>query len=577
MNQWAAWALAALAIWMLISGLDDLLIGFVSLFVKGCELPLLPEMCSIPERRIAILVPLWHEHGVIGRMLDRNVAAIDYSSYDVFVGVYPNDALTVRAVQQAASRHARVHVAMVPHDGPTSKGDCLNAIFAELRSYEQREGVRFETVVTHDAEDVIHAQSLRLINWYAREYAMVQIPVLALETPARELTHGLYCDDFAESQAKDIPVRQRLGGFLPSSGVGTGFERAALERLAASRDGKMFSPEALTEDYENGFALHALGYRQIFLPVRFAGGKPVATREYFPRNLRSAVRQRSRWVAGIALQGWQRHGWRVPVWQMYWFWRDRKSLIGNLLSPVTNVLFACGLAGWRIEQAGPRWLPRACGLLLANAVTQIVLRVRASARVYGWRHAAGVPLRILWGNAVNFLATAAALRQFTAAALRNRAPAWNKTEHVYPPMEQHRPLLGELLVRMKAVPLPVVETALAAKRGGMRLGEYLVQSRHLTEAKLYEALGTQAGIPAGAPPVQEVNASIAHTLPGEAVRRWRVLPYRVQDGQLLVATTEVPSSAMTEALQQMANLELSFRLVRPAELRALANGCGVRL
>ena len=52
---------------------------------------------------------------------------------------------------------------------------------------------------------------------------MVQVPVLALRTPWHELTHGLYCDDFAEFQSKDIPVRQMLGGFLPSNGVGTGF------------------------------------------------------------------------------------------------------------------------------------------------------------------------------------------------------------------------------------------------------------------------------------------------------------------------------------------------------------------
>jgi len=38
-----------------------------------------------------------------------------------------------------------------------------------------------------------------------------------------KFTHGLYCDEFAEYQLKDIPARQRLGGFLPSNGVGTGF------------------------------------------------------------------------------------------------------------------------------------------------------------------------------------------------------------------------------------------------------------------------------------------------------------------------------------------------------------------
>ena len=59
---------------------------------------------------------------------------------------------------------------------------------------------------------------------------MVQIPVLPLPTGLAEMTHGVYCDEFAEYQLKDIPARQRLGGFLPSNGVGTGFDRNALER-----------------------------------------------------------------------------------------------------------------------------------------------------------------------------------------------------------------------------------------------------------------------------------------------------------------------------------------------------------
>ena len=106
----------------------------------------------------------------------------------------------------------------------------------------------------------------------------------------REWTHGLYCDEFAEYQRKDIPVRQHLGGFLPSNGVGTGFDRDALERLAAERNGRPFDPACLTEDYETGYMLHTLGYRQIFLPVRIGAAGPQATREFFPRRARRRSR-----------------------------------------------------------------------------------------------------------------------------------------------------------------------------------------------------------------------------------------------------------------------------------------------
>lgn len=92
-----------------------------------------------------------------------------------------------------------------------------------------------------------------------RDYQMVQVPVLALPTGLHEFTHGLYCDEFAEFQSKDIPVRQKPAGSLPSNAVGAGFDRDALERVAAMRGGRMFDPSCLTEDYETGFRLHALG------------------------------------------------------------------------------------------------------------------------------------------------------------------------------------------------------------------------------------------------------------------------------------------------------------------------------
>src|SRR6185369_4155936 len=112
-----------------------------------------------------------------------------------------NDGLTERAVADVAARYRNIHIARVGHDGPTSKGDCLNWIYWRMQSYESRHGIHFEIVMTHDAEDLIHANSLRLVNWFSGTHDMVQIPVLPLPTPG-EWTHGLYCDEFAEYQLK---------------------------------------------------------------------------------------------------------------------------------------------------------------------------------------------------------------------------------------------------------------------------------------------------------------------------------------------------------------------------------------
>ncbi|HTS28491.1 MAG TPA: glycosyl transferase family protein [Bryobacteraceae bacterium] len=582
LDQWVLVCLIPLAIWILTSGLDDLFVSLVYL-IGGTRFdwPSEPELEQAPERRIAILVPLWREHRVIGQMLDRNLAAIRYQNYDVFVGTYPNDEPTVRAVTAAAETHARVHLVVCPHNGPTSKGDCLNWIFRGMESYEARHGVRYEVIVMHDAEDLIHPESLRLINWYSPAYDMVQVPVLPLPLGLEAITHGLYCDEFAEYQSKDIPVRRRLGGFLPSNGVGTGFGRVALRRLAATREGRVFDPECLTEDYQTGYQLHAMGCTQIFVPLRFGETGPAATREYFPRRLRAAIRQRSRWVTGIALQGWQKNGWRAPWQQIYWFWRDRKGLVGNLITPLANAIFLYGIARYSISGGTvaawndlvPAWLTRLCEATLWITLLQATIRTFCAARIYGWVFAGGVPLRMLWGNLVNSSATVVAVWQFWRASRKQRAPAWQKTEHVYPGQAaaiEGKPLLGEVLVRMRCVSTSDLEAALESCPKGTRIGEHLVAAQRLSEENLYQALSSQAGIPLGVPDRHEVNRLATRVLPAEAARRWKVLPYRVAVGQLHVLTADLPSEELAHDLAAFSALEIRYRLVRPKEFEEIA-------
>jgi len=399
------------------------------------------ELRRLPRRRIAVFVPLWREFGVIERMLRHNLKVTRDAGCEFFIGVYPNDPETRAAAARVARRYPRVKVAMNPRPGPTSKADCLNAIFQRLLAEEERSGSRYDVVVLHDAEDLIHPQALLLMNYFSRAYDMVQVPVLPLPTPTGEWTHGTYCDEFAEFQQKDIPARQMLGGFIASSGVGTAFSRAVLDRLAAASGGHIFEPGSLAEDYQIGLRIHQLGCPQIFLNLRMGGGPPVATREYFPRTFRAAVRQRTRWVTGIALQSWERYGWRIGPGQWYWLWRDRKGLIGNLVSPLVNAAFLCGAAGWAYgELAGGDWRPPAAtgwvawgvSAALALSGVQSGYRVWSAARIYGWRFAAGAPARAIWGNGVNCAATALALWRFFAAKLQGNPLVWVKTEHVYP-------------------------------------------------------------------------------------------------------------------------------------------------
>ncbi|MEI9813213.1 MAG: glycosyltransferase [Acidobacteriota bacterium] len=184
-------------------------------------------MEAAPRSLIAIFVPLWCEDAVIARMLEHNLASIRYQDYHFFAGCYPNDLATQQAVESIASRFGNVHLALCPHDGPTSKADCLNWIYQNMLLHEEQSREHFDIVVIHDAEDLVHPEELRWINYYAARYDFVQTPVLALPTPFYEWTHGVYIDEFAEYHTRDMTVRATLGGFIPSCGVGTGYRRKA--------------------------------------------------------------------------------------------------------------------------------------------------------------------------------------------------------------------------------------------------------------------------------------------------------------------------------------------------------------
>ena len=574
------------AVAILISGVDDLALDAVCLwawlkrrFTRSAGPDIL---ASHPQREklTAIFVPLWHEHSVIGGMVEHNVAAINYDNYHFFIGAYPNDEPTLDAVRDLEQRFPHVHLAVCPHDGPTSKADCLNWVYQRMQLFEEHHGAQFEIVVTHDAEDLIHPEAMAQINKYADRYEMVQIPVLPLASPFPSLVHSIYCDEFSEWQLKDMPARQLMGSFVPSNGVGTGFTRGALEKLASAEHNLIFEPSSLTEDYVNGLRLHNLGCSQVFVPLSGRGADIVATREFFPKTARSAIRQRSRWITGIALQCWERYGWRGTLPQVYWFWRDRKGLFGNPLSLFTNLLFFYGVLSWiGARIAGIPWGLAKYSLypsLLAATLTiqgiQSAVRFGCAMRVYGAFFAIGIPARALCGNWINSIATFRAVYRYARARLFGEPLVWLKTEHAYPSrtaLTEHKRRLGEILVGSAYVSEEIVEKALNTLPAGMRLGEHLVQQGHLTEDQLYEALSIQQSLPAGRIEPRGISRSIARALPRHLIRDWQVLPFRVASGSLFLASPEIPSDELTRTLSGFTRLALRFHLVTPQNFEEL--------
>ena len=574
-DHFILWWVAPLAAIFVLSGLDDLAVDLAWLcaWVADREARRLPE---VEPRPIAILVPLWHEHAVIARMLEHNLAAIRYPSYHIFAGIYANDSLTEEAVASISERFANVHLAVCPHDGPTSKADCLNWIYQHVGLYEEQNDIVFDIIVTHDAEDLIHPEELRWINAYAKRFDFIQIPVLALATPFWSLTHGVYCDEFAENHLRDMVVRSTFGCFVPGAGVGTGYRREALEALARVSSNRVFEPAALTEDYESGLRLHRLGCRQVFVPITrlgTAGRDFMAVREFFPKKWGTALRQRTRWVTGIALQGWERFGWAGTYSEIYWFWRDRKGLVSNPLGFIANAVFVYGVATRMWTRLTPVAIELS-SITLAFQILRMGVRMTCVAHVYGMVFALGVPLRLPYSNLLNAAATVRAVARYAYARMRRLPLRWVKTEHSYPTRAAllvHKRPLDEILVGSGYLNAATLHSALADCPPGTRLGEFLVASGVLKEDALYEALSLQQGLPLTHVEVHQVAPRVARALPERIVREWRVLPFQVAEGSLFVASPELPTPERTAAVRSFTALEIRFHLVTPSEYELLVN------
>jgi adsorption protein B len=403
---------------------------------------------------------------------------------------------------------------------------------------------------------------------YSARYDFIQTPVLALPTPILAITHGVYCDEFAEYHTRDMVVRPMLGGFLPGAGVGTGYRRDALEKLAAASSNRLFEPEALTEDYENGLKMFRLGCSQAFVPpLRSADGSYLATREYFPQSWGAALRQRTRWVMGIALQGWQRNGWGHNRGELYWMWRDRKGLIANPLGLAANVVFVYGLATAMWTRV-PAFVSRLIYATMALQILRLAVRMACAGRVYGPRFALGVPVRAVYANALNSAATVQAVVRYAVARMRGLPLRWFKTDHNFPSraalLDQKRKL-GEILISLGRLTAAQLRRALDTQPAGTRLGEHLVRIGMLGEADVYESLSLQQGLPIARIAASDVSVRVARAFPRHAVEQWRVLPFRVVESHLHVASPELPSPEMTVTLRQFTTLQVRFHLMAPTE------------
>ena len=429
---------------ILLFGLDDLLFDLLWLANPARAEPApAKEPVAGP---IAIFVPAWDERQVLAATLQRMLTAWSEEDVRLYVGCYPNDIATLFSITQMAARHPRLRLVIGEGEGPTTKGDNLNGLWTALGEDERAEGIRFAAIVLHDAEDHVHAAELALYRRYLTSHAMVQIPVVPLLTDGSRWIGGHYGDEFAEAHGKELALRSRLGLPIPSAGVGCALSRNALALLAIERGGQPFRADSLTEDYEVGMLIGTYGLSACFVDSATPDGDRIVSRGSFPVSVERAVRQKSRWMAGIALAGWDHLGWcsgrsvadpsRLRAWASRWMlWRDRRALLAAVVLLAAYLGFALTTLGW-VGEAALGWAPGERNsairvMLVINAALllwRLGMRSHFTVRCYGVRQGLLAVPRAFIANVIAMLAAQRAVFLYVRL-LRSGQVVWEKTEH----------------------------------------------------------------------------------------------------------------------------------------------------
>lgn len=451
MGQWSPLAWLALvehelllfaAVFFLIGSLDELAVdaGWIWLKLTGRATT---WRFSRKEARLrplaghaAVLIPAWHEAQVIEFTIAHALAAWPQADLALYVGCYVNDPETLEAVMRGSGGDRRVRIVVHGRQGPTTKADCLNRLYAALEEDEARSGRPARQVLLHDAEDMVDPAALSLLDAAVAEADYVQLPVLPEAQRNSRWVGSHYCEEFAEAHGKAMVVREALSAAIPAAGVGCAFARAMLRRIdRENRGAGPFAVDSLTEDYELGFKVKAEGGRSRFLRVRGEDGQLIATRACFPAQIDQAVRQKARWVHGIALQGWDRMGWTGGPAEWWMRLRDRRGpmaalvlFVGYVLLAGALVLLAANSVGLaQLEDPGPG-LRMLLSVNLAAFFWRIAMRFLFTSREYGWKEGLRAIGRLPVANLIAILAARRALAAYVAS-LAGAKPRWDKTFH----------------------------------------------------------------------------------------------------------------------------------------------------
>lgn len=573
----------------LIMGIDDFVWDIFSLTKRGeykkGRLDF-KELRTKPPKLLAMVIGAWNESDVIGDVIENLIISTQYpkSMYHVFVGVYPNDQETIEVVAEIEKVFPNVHMVINYLPGPTNKAQNINYVITQIKEYEKLHGWQFASITIHDAEDVVHPYELLVTNYLIDYHDALQFPVFPLMQMPRfsiffkTMTVGTYADEFAENHFMTMVGRSSTGAFVPSAGTGFALSRKTIDSFETD---EIFPEDCLTEDYRLSLMLYEKGLTMYYvlnsIPRVSRNNKVifdyVATRSMFPATFKAAVKQKTRWILGITMQSAKLKDVfsknKLTFIGRYSIYRDLKSKIGNLLNFVGYPVSVYFLVSLFVSMT-PIFPTLSFSWYLSLIVTIMmierqVFRAVAIYNVYGFRSVFFaclfpplLPLRIVWGNLINFVATVNAYKQSLSRQKekerinsKKKTFAWNKTAHTFLPKEvlnRYHRMYGDILIEEGIIDPETLKKVLNEKPADIKIGDYLLNKHIITNKQLLEVLSHIKGI-------QFVNMGdfsfynlplFAFIFDKELLEELMVLPILFYDNSYVIAYCEKsPDNAQT--------------------------------
>ena len=357
-------------------------------------------------------------------MLRASLARFEHDDYRLYVGHYRNDPATAAAIAAVADPRVRA-VAGRRSTARRPRPTASTVLYRALAADEAAGAPRAKAIVLHDAEDLVHPLELRLFDRLVERAAWSSSPSCPCPTPRRAGSRAIMPTSSRRATSRNWSCARRSARRSRSPGSAARSSAARSTGSPPRNDGLPFAAGSLTEDYELGLRLGALGLQTMFVRIPAIAREPRRRRQPrpFPR------RPRRRGAPEGALDRRHRAGRVGPAWLDR---RDRRALDADArpARPARRLAARRGLcraaavapdrACRRARRAGRASPPRRCSRRCSRSTRGCsgggwLMRFAFTTAAYGWREGLRSIPRVVVANLVAILAARRALALHEAA------------------------------------------------------------------------------------------------------------------------------------------------------------------